>query len=150
MPYEFKSHRRIQFADTDMAGIVHFANFFRYMEETEHAFYRSLGFAGHFNSHDEIIGWPRVSAQCDYKIPLRFQDIVEIHLLVKEKKDKSLLLDFIFQRQSDNGLQIVALGFLKIVCVRFSCKTGQMSSITIPSEIASQIEVAPSHLLKTP
>ena len=42
--FEFKLTRRIEFAETDMAGIVHFANFFRMMEATEHAFFRSLGF----------------------------------------------------------------------------------------------------------
>ena len=43
MPYEFKHIRRVEFAETDMAGIVHFSNFFRMMEATEHAFFRSLG-----------------------------------------------------------------------------------------------------------
>ena len=47
MPSEFKLTRRIEFAETDMAGIVHFANFFRMMESTEHAFFRSLGLTIH-------------------------------------------------------------------------------------------------------
>ena len=45
MPYEFKMIHRVEFADTDMAGIIHFASYFRYMEVTEHAFFRSLGFS---------------------------------------------------------------------------------------------------------
>ena len=52
MPYEFKLTRRIEFAETDMAGIVHFANFYRMMEVTEHAFFRSLGFSLH--GHDPV------------------------------------------------------------------------------------------------
>jgi acyl-CoA thioester hydrolase len=32
MAFEFKLTRRVEFAETDMAGIVHFSNFFRYME----------------------------------------------------------------------------------------------------------------------
>src|SRR5260221_14772436 len=43
MPYEFKHTRRVEFSDTDMAGIMHFSNFFRFMEATETAFMRSLG-----------------------------------------------------------------------------------------------------------
>ena len=39
----FVYHRRVTFAETDMAGIVHFSNFYRYMEEAEHAFLRSRG-----------------------------------------------------------------------------------------------------------
>ena len=47
MAYEYKMTRRIEFAETDMAGIVHFSNFFRMMEATEHAFFRSLGLSIH-------------------------------------------------------------------------------------------------------
>ena len=39
----FTTTRRVEFGDTDMAGIMHFANFFRFMERTEHAFLRTLG-----------------------------------------------------------------------------------------------------------
>ena len=40
MPPQFTYSRRIQFSDTDMAGIVHFANFYRFMEEAEHEMFR--------------------------------------------------------------------------------------------------------------
>ena len=45
MPYEFKVVRRVEFSDTDMAGIMHYSNFFRFMETAEHGFFRSLGFS---------------------------------------------------------------------------------------------------------
>ena len=62
MPYEFIFSRRVEFAETDMAGIVHFANFYRMMENAEHAFFRSLGFSVHDEFDGQTIGWPRVSA----------------------------------------------------------------------------------------
>ena len=65
MPYEFKLTRRVEFAETDMAGIVHFSNFFRMMEATEHAFFRSLGLTIHGHEHGTTTGWPRVSASFD-------------------------------------------------------------------------------------
>src|SRR5689334_19819650 len=43
MPTEFTVRHLVQFSETDMAGIVHFSNYFRWMEEVEHAFLRSLG-----------------------------------------------------------------------------------------------------------
>ena len=43
MPAPFRTTRRVEFADTDMAGIVHFANFFRYMEAAEVEFLRARG-----------------------------------------------------------------------------------------------------------
>src|SRR5205814_4767543 len=98
MPYEFKITRRVEFSETDMAGIMHYSNFFRFMETAEHGFYRSLGFSAVMNKFEPPIGWPRVHAECDYKLPLRFEDLVEIHLLVREKKSKSITYDFRFRR----------------------------------------------------
>jgi acyl-CoA thioester hydrolase len=38
MASEFHATRRIEFPDTDMAGIVHFSRFFVFMEAAEHEF----------------------------------------------------------------------------------------------------------------
>src|SRR5947208_1192574 len=116
MSYEFKANRRVEFSDTDMAGIVHYANFFRFMESAEHAFYRSLGFSVIMDQFDPPLGWPRVHAQCDYMKPLRFEDLVEIHLLVKEKKSKTLSYLFRFNRLNPEPLEEVARGSLTVVC----------------------------------
>ena len=43
MAYQFKIKRIVEFSDTDMAGFVHHAVYYRYMEAAEHAFFRSLG-----------------------------------------------------------------------------------------------------------
>ena len=43
MAHAFTMQRRVEFAETDMAGILHFSNYFRFMESVEHAFFRSLG-----------------------------------------------------------------------------------------------------------
>ena len=56
MPSEFTVRRRVEFSETDMAGIVHYSNFFRYMETVEHAFYRSLGFSVVQDRHDPPVG----------------------------------------------------------------------------------------------
>ena len=82
VPCEFKLTRQVEFSDTDAAGIMHFSNFFRYMEAAEHAFFRSLGTSIHAAGGD--LGWPRVYADCHYKYPLRFEDVVEISLFVRE------------------------------------------------------------------
>jgi phenylacetate-CoA ligase len=62
MPSEYHTKRRVEFAETDMAGIVHFANFFRYMETTEHEFLRSLGLSVHATIDGRTISWPRIRA----------------------------------------------------------------------------------------
>src|SRR5205823_11798614 len=140
MPYEFRCTRRVEFADTDMAGIVHFANFFRYMEATEHAFFRSLGFSIHTRIEDFVVGWPRVRAVCEYKSPLRFEDEFEIHLRVREKKNRSLTYDFLFRTLEGTD---VATGSITVVCVMLDDKTGSMKAVAIPDAVARMIEAAP-------
>ena len=103
MPYEFIQSRRVEFAETDMAGIAHYSEFFRYMEETEHAFFRSLGFSID-TKLDVNYGWPRVHASCDFKQAVRFEDELEIRLLVREKKSRSIDYAFVFRKLNDNGV----------------------------------------------
>jgi acyl-CoA thioester hydrolase len=146
MPYEFKVTRRVEFSDTDMAGIMHYSNFFRFMETAEHAFYRSLDFSVVLKDWDPPLGFPRVHAECDFKRPLRFEDMVEIHLLVREKRSKSISYQFRFNNLSANPPEEVARGIVTIVCVTHQ-PNGKMSAVSIPPQITHQIEVAPAELL---
>jgi acyl-CoA thioester hydrolase len=146
MAYEFKAIRQVEFADTDMAGIMHYSNFFRFMETAEHGFFRSLGFSIVMDQFDPPIGWPRVHAECDYKAPLHFEDEVEIHLLVTAIKTKTLSYLFRFRKLNGPAMIEVARGALTVVCVSRQ-PDGKMKSIPIPSTVAEKIEAAPSELL---
>ena len=134
MAGQFKITRKVEFSETDAAGIVHYSNFFRYMEACEHAFFRSLGtsivdkFAG--------IGWPRVHASCDYRKPLYFEDELVIALRVTEKTSKSLSYKFIFTK----GDIEAARGKLTVCCIRRN-EAGEMKSTDIPAAIAEKIDI---------
>jgi YbgC/YbaW family acyl-CoA thioester hydrolase len=145
VPFEFKLIRQVEFPDTDMAGIVHFSAFFRYMEAAEHAFFRSLGLSIVTKGFDPPIGWPRVHASCDYKSPLRFEDRFEIHLMVKERLDKRIRYRFVFRTLDGDPAREIARGELVVACV--SKTGGAMRSVPIPESIAALIEPAPAELL---
>lgn len=147
MAYQFTLTRQVEFSDTDMAGIVHFTAFLRYMEAAEHAFFRSLGFSIHTTGFAEPIGWPRVHVDCDFSYPLRFEDIVEISLCVREKRQKSIVYSFLFRKLNEEPPREVARGSLAVACVTRDRSTGRMKGTPIPEEIASQIDVAPKELL---
>ena len=129
----FKQLRKPSFSDTDLAGIVHFASFFPYMEDCEHEFYRSLGLSVTTMSDDngENIGWPRVHASCDYKNPLHFEEEFEISLTISKISSKTIEYCILFS-SPDNNI-IFAEGSLIVVCVKFS-ESG-MASIKIPDKI---------------
>ena len=148
MAYEYKITRQVEFSDTDMAGIMHFSNFFRFMEAAEHAFFRSIGFSIHTRGFDEPLGWPRVHADCDFRHPLRFEDAVEVHLLVREKREKSIVYSFIFRKLTEPPLE-VARGTLAVACVKRDRVDGKMTGVPIPREIADKIESAPAEVLNS-
>lgn len=110
---QFVHHRRVAFADTDMAGIMHFANYYRYMEEAEHAYFRSLGL-GIMHTRDDgvVVGWPRVSCSCSYEAPAMYDDVLEIHLDVERIGMRSLTFQLEFYR---NGKR-TAKGRMKTAC----------------------------------
>ena len=144
MPYEYRHSRRVEFPDTDMAGIVHFSRFFIYMESAEHAFFRSLGFSVITSINGHKYGWPRLHADCQYKRPLRFEDEMEIHLLIREIKQKTIRYEFNFYKKNEPET-LIAQGLLTVVCVTVDEK-GQFKSTPIPEEIARHLEVAPDQV----
>jgi YbgC/YbaW family acyl-CoA thioester hydrolase len=128
-----------------MAGIVHFANFYRMMEATEHAFFRSLGFTIHGHDPMSATGWPRVSASCDFRAPLRFEDEVEIHLLVAEVRTRSIRYVFVFRKVADGSE--VARGSVVAVCASVEKATGKLSAVPIPEAVRAAIQPAPVQML---
>src|SRR5512144_841498 len=114
MAFEFKVERRVEFHETDMAGLVHFSNFFRFMESAEHAFFRSLGFSVARSRNGFEVCLPRVHAECDYAAPLRFEDEVLVRLLVERKGRRSLTYQFRFCRLDGSIPKEVARGRLTV------------------------------------
>jgi len=134
---DFRTRRRVEWADTDQAGIVHFARFFVFMEAAEHAFWRSLGLSVHSQRDNDIISWPRLVAECQYFRPISFEDVLDIHVHLEKHSEKSLRFRFDFHC---NGQQI-AQGRLKIACC--VCNPGEgIRAIPIPDFIAARLSVA--------
>lgn len=136
--HEFRTRRRVEFADTDMGGIVHFSRFFVFMETAEHEFLRALGAEVHMSFEDREIGWPRVEASCQYLSPAKLADELEIHLRVVRKGNKSMTYAFTFSCQSN----IVARGRMSSVCCTMDTADG-LQAVAIPKVIADRIAEPP-------
>ena len=116
MPNPFHTRRRIEFADTDMAGIVHFARFMIFMEAAEHEFLRTLGLSVHMEYEGDIYSWPRLACQCDYTMPVRFEDVLDIGLEIKRLGNKSITYEVHFEKDG----AAVAHGILTCACCIFN------------------------------
>ena len=131
----FKYRRRVEFADTDMAGIVHFANFFRFMEEAEHAYYRFLGIPIHPPGAENTFGWPRVHVECDYKKPARFEDVLDIYVAVVNIREKTIQHAITICRRENSEIVEIAVGNIIAACVSYNEKEKWMKAIPIPTVI---------------
>ncbi len=130
---EFKTQRKIEFADTDLGGIVHFSRFFVFMETAEHQFLNALGTSVHIVDGGKTIGWPRVKVSCEYAGPARYGDTLDIKVRVLRKGTSSMTYEIEFEIDG----RLVARG--ESTSVR--CVLGpDMRSVPIPEELAARIE----------
>jgi acyl-CoA thioesterase FadM len=77
-PASIAIRRRIEWMDTDAAGIYHWTTAFRLAEAAEAALHTALGFAGR-----TFGATPRVAVNAEFRQPLRFNDVVEAQLRVE-------------------------------------------------------------------
>jgi acyl-CoA thioester hydrolase len=131
---EYRFRRRVQFYETDVAGIVHFSWFYRYMEEAEHALWREAGLSIHPAGSE--IGWPRVSASFDFHRALRFEDEFDVWLRIVELTARRIRYACVLQKQN----QKIATGSMTIACVR-KRRDQTLEAIEIPPDVASRFEV---------
>jgi YbgC/YbaW family acyl-CoA thioester hydrolase len=131
----FVYRRRVQFPETDATGIVHFTNYFKYVEEAEHAMWRAVGLS--IAGKDGAVGWPRVAASFEYRKPLRFEDEFDVHLRIVEKTPKTMRYGAELRKDGE----LIGEGSLTIICVQR--RPGEpMQAADIPPEIGDRFEVA--------
>jgi 4-hydroxybenzoyl-CoA thioesterase/acyl-CoA thioester hydrolase len=114
----FSTTRRVEFRDTDAAGIVHFSAFFPMMEAAEHEMLRSLGISVLPRETGDpavpAVTWPRISASCQYASAARFEDLLTITVRVARIGTTSVEYHFRFTR----GDGLIADGKITTVCCR--------------------------------
>ena len=135
MSEPFRYPRRVEFRDTDMAGIVHFSVFFAYMEEAEHAFLKSIGLDVFSDIGDDHISWPRVAAECNYRNAVRFEDQLSVAVSIDRIGKSSVA----YRHEIYCDQKLVADGKVTTVCCKM--EHGQRpESIPIPTEFVSLLQ----------
>lgn len=119
MATTFTIEHCVQFSETDMAGIVHFSNYFRWMEYAENAFFQELKLPLVEFSPEKIAGWPRVDVGCSFSSPARFQDTIQINLSVQQVKNHSILYEFEFHKKKEGEINKIAKGHMTTVYAIF-------------------------------
>jgi acyl-CoA thioester hydrolase len=130
----FHTRRRVEFVDTDMAGIAHFSNFFRWMESAEVDYLHARGLSVTFDWEGQHLGFPRVAASCDYMKPVRFEDVLQIAVTLERIGTKSVTYSFEFVHQG----VLAARGKVTSVCCRVR-EDGTIEPVEIPMTLRERI-----------
>ncbi len=133
---EHRLKRRVQFHETDAAGVVHFSRYFVYAAEAEHALWRAAGLSIHPREGD--IGWPRVHASFDYHRALRFEEEFEAWIRIVAIDERTISYVCTLSR----GDTKIATGRLKIACAT-RLPNQPMRGAPIPPEVRARLAVAP-------
>jgi len=131
----FTTRRRVEFRDTDAAGIVHFSAFLLWMESAEHELLRAAGLRVIERGPDGIdASWPRVSVSCDFRGPVRFGDEVDVAVSVEKIGRTSVTYGFAFTHEGRD----VAHG--RVVAVRCLLRPGRdPESLAIADDIVARL-----------
>ena len=139
MASEFVYTRRVEFADTDTANLIHFTALLKFMEEAEHALYRSFDLAGFRWREDSVFGMPRVSVSCDYLGAVRYGDEVDVRLRVRELRRKAIRYTADFSVDRSGVREVVARGDWTVVCARREHGSRDWRGIEIPPSLKERL-----------
>lgn len=130
----FSIEKVVEFADTDMAGIVHFPNFFHYMEYAESEFLKTFGLS--LFDRADAYAWPRCQAHCQYLEPVKYNDYIKIELVIQRVGRSSVEYKFLF---SVEGKKVAEGGYL-VVYTSIDSETGTKKSQPIPKLFKDKIQ----------
>ncbi|WP_425152684.1 acyl-CoA thioesterase [Candidatus Palauibacter sp.] len=140
MASEFVYRRRVEFADTDTANLIHFTALLKFMEEAEHALYRSFDFVGYRWSEDSVFGMPRVSVSCDYLGAVRYGDEVDVRLQVREVRRKAIRYTAEFAIERSGEGEVVARSDWTVVCARRDHGSLDWRGVEIPPRLRARLQ----------
>lgn len=121
---------RVRWEDADLAGVVYFANYFKYFERAETEFLRALGMSENEMLANEGVILPRVEAFCHYRVPCYYDELLQVKTQIKELTSRSVSFGFEIYKSGNNRL--AAAGRLKCICSRAG---DGMKSIRFPEAV---------------
>jgi acyl-CoA thioester hydrolase len=123
---------RVRYAETDQMGYVYYGNFAAYYEVARTEVFRELGI--HYKEMEEGgVGMPVLDFRVRYYRPARYDDLLTIRLLLKNKPEGSRI-KFEFETYNEGG-DLLNVGETTMVFVQM--KNGKPTAI--PSEIQTKI-----------
>ena len=135
MDYRFAYRQRVRLGETDMQGVVYYANYLLFAEVGRVAYLRALGVDYKRDLIGKGVDFTIGEASVRYQAPLRFDDEYDIRVRVGEVRGSSWTFEYAFDRADG---QRCAIG--STVQVIIDPNTGRAARI--PSELRAALEAA--------
>src|SRR5262245_16128673 len=111
----FETRVQTYWDDADPAGIVYFANFFRFAEFAETELFRSNGIERMKLYEDCAVRMPRVESFARFIKPIYAEEAIFVQLRTRFKGEKTVRMEFEILNSEDRSL--MAEGYITAVCV---------------------------------
>lgn len=124
----------VRWEDIDAAGIINYQAYLRFFGLAEAELLRSAGLPYRFLF--EVLGiWlPRVRVECDFRVPVKLDELLVVQAYFSRIGRTSIHLDFEVRRKTDPDA-VVASGRYVLVCVR----QGDFTPVPVPAELREKI-----------
>ena len=111
----FELRLQTYWSDSDSAGIVFYANYFRFIEQAEEELFRSAGVDRMALLREKHVWMPRVETFSKFMRPIPVGAAIRVRLQPQLKGDQTIRFDFQFF--DDTASEKIAEGYLTVVCV---------------------------------
>jgi acyl-CoA thioester hydrolase len=98
--YEYTHQLRVRFAETDAMGIVHHSRYLPMLEEARIAYLRHIGHP-YQDIRDEGIDMNVLEAFVQYRRPLLFDDVVDVHIAMASVERASFQMSYLLTVDGD-------------------------------------------------
>jgi acyl-CoA thioester hydrolase len=93
--FAFAYRQRVRFGETDMQGVVYYANYLLYAEVGRFAYLQHRGLDYRRDLLERGLDFTIASASVRYLVPLRYPDEFDIHVKVGEVRHSSWRFDYL-------------------------------------------------------
>ena len=130
-PFTFEA--RVYYEDTDVAGIVYYANYLRYLERARTEWIRTLGIDQSILI-DQGLAFAVTHVNINYLKPARFNDLLEIVTVVTKAGKASLMFEQV-ARNKENPDLVYCKADVKAVCIYMET----MKPVALPERILEEV-----------
>jgi acyl-CoA thioester hydrolase len=121
---------RVYFEDTDVGGVVYYANYLRYLERARSEWLRSMGFDQSKMMHETGLGFAVRAVAAEYLKPARLDDELRVTCGLKMLGRAQV----VFEQSVERGEEILLTATVRLACMDLA----RGKAAAVPSDIYEQ------------